>query len=414
MSCFLLQKGVMEMLLKESKVMRDPVHGYIHIDLKVIWEVIACKEFQRLRRIHQLGGIFQVYHTAEHSRFAHSLGVYEIVRRMLEEVDDLKYYLSDYEKMCVMLAGLLHDLGHGPFSHSFEAISNEKHEEFSKRIILEDSEINKVLKRYGEEVPKDVASIIDYSHSNKILNQMISGQLDADRMDYLLRDAYFTGTSYGNFDLERVIRTLRVRNQKLVVKESGIHTVEDYIMARYHMYWQVYYHPIARAYEMLLQGLFARMRDLYTFDQHLFDSYPMFLPFLKDAAVSIDDHFILDEHAAMYGFTLLSRSQDCICKDLASRLINRQLFQYEDVKDEQQIEDIYTKVSKAGYDPKYYIRQDVMTQKPYKPYKSGDNHNIWVLQENGDIIELSKVSHIVQAIAKGKIKEDRKIFYPTL
>lgn len=402
------------MLLKESKVMRDPVHGYIHIELAVIWEVIACKEFQRLRRIHQLGGIFQVYHTAEHSRFAHSLGVYEIVRRMLEEIDDLKYYLSDYEKMCVMLAGLLHDLGHGPFSHSFESISNEKHEEFSKRIILEESEIHEVLKRYGEELPKDVASIIDYSHSNKILNQLISGQLDADRMDYLLRDAYFTGTSYGNFDLERVIRTLRVKNQKLVVKESGIHTVEDYIMARYHMYWQVYYHPIARSYEMLLQGLFTRMKDLYMFDAHLFDQYPMFIPFLKEDAVSIDDHFILDEHAAMYGFTLLSRSQDRICKDLASRLINRQLFKYEDVKDEQQIEDIYKSVVDAGYDPKYYIRQDVMTQKPYKPYKSGDNHNIWVLQENGDIVELSKVSQIVQAIAKGKIKEDRKIFYPTL
>lgn len=400
------------MYLDETKVMRDPVHGYIHVDLKVVWEIIACKEFQRLRRIHQLGGIFQVYHTAEHSRFAHSLGVYEIVRRMIEEIDDLKYYLSDYEKMCVMLAGLLHDVGHGPFSHAFEAISQEKHEEFSIRIIEEESEIHQVLVKYGQTLPSDVANIIAYNHPNKILNQLISGQLDADRMDYLLRDAYFTGTSYGNFDLERMIRTIRVKNQKIVVKESGIHTVEDYIMARYHMYWQVYYHPIARSYEMILQSLFQRMRDLYEFDPHYFHHVPMFLPFLKEASVSIEEHFLLDEHAAMYGFTLLSLSSDRILSDLASRLINRRLFEYRDVKDEEQIELVYQNVRKAGYDPTYYVKQDMMTQRPYKPYKYSDNHNIYVLQQGGEIIELSKVSQIVQAIAKGKIKEDRKIFYP--
>ena len=116
---------------EETKVLRDPIHGYIHVDLKVVWDCINAKEMQRLRRIHQLGGDFQVYHTAEHSRFSHSLGVYEIVRRMVYEIDQLREVLSDYEKAVVMLAGLLHDIGHGPFSHAFEGISTYKHEEYT-------------------------------------------------------------------------------------------------------------------------------------------------------------------------------------------------------------------------------------------------------------------------------------------
>ncbi|MGL5979127.1 MAG: HD domain-containing protein [Erysipelotrichaceae bacterium] len=400
------------MYLEETKVMRDPVHGYIHIDLQVIWDVIATKEFQRLRRIHQLGGIFQVYHTAEHSRFAHSLGVYEIVRRMVTEVRNLRDELSSYEKMCVLLAGLLHDIGHGPFSHAFEAISKVKHEEYTKRILLGDSEIKAVLDQHGELLAFDVARIIDYTHPNTVLNQCISGQLDADRMDYLLRDAYFTGTSYGNFDLERIIRTMRVRDNRLVLKESGIHSVEDYIMARYHMYWQVYYHPIARNYEMLLHGIFKRMKERYRNKEDDFSYLPMFLPFLKEQEVDIHAHFRLDEHAAMYGFSLLEQGEDPILSDLCHRMIHRKLLRYEDISDEALFEQKKQEATQAGYDPVYYVKQDKMIQRPYRPYASHDNHNIWILQADGQIKELSTVSQIVKAIATGHIKEDRKVFYP--
>lgn len=246
----------------EVKVMRDPIHGYIHVDEQVIWDCINAKEFQRLRRIHQLGGDFQVYHTAEHTRFSHSLGVYEIVRRMVGEIPHLKESLNEYEKVTAMLAGLLHDIGHGPFSHAFEGISALKHEEYTVKIILENSEIHHILEAVDPNLPKDVASIITYQHPKECMNQLVSGQLDADRMDYLLRDAYFTGTSYGNFDLERILRTIRMVDGRIVVKESGIHSVEDYIMARYHMYWQVYLHPVARSYEALLTVLFKRLKDL--------------------------------------------------------------------------------------------------------------------------------------------------------
>lgn len=399
-------------MLDETKVMKDPVHGYIHVNIKVIWNCINSKEVQRLRRIHQLGGNFQVYHTAEHSRFPHSLGVYEIVRRMVQEVEGLKNKLSDYEKITVMLAALLHDVGHGPFSHAFEAISSLKHEEFTRAIILGDSEIHDILLRTHPSLPEDVASIIDHAHKNDLLNQIVSSQLDADRMDYLLRDSYFTGTTYGSFDLERVIRTMRVVDQKIVVKESGIHSVEDYIMARYHMYWQVYFHPIARSYETILTSIFKRMKDVYESNPSSIAELTMFLPFLKETPPSIQAHFLFDESAAQYGFSLLTFHEDDILRDLSKRLLNRKLFDYKNYTSKQDIELMKREVEAMGFDTKYYVGFDLATQKAYMPYQSSKGSNIWILKHDHTIKELSEESDIVAAIVKGHVKEDKKVFFP--
>lgn len=397
---------------EETKVMRDPIHGYIHVDLQVIWDCINAKEFQRLRRIHQLGGDFQVYHTAEHSRFSHSLGVYEIVRRMVSEVEQLKDCLSEYEKAVVMLAGLLHDIGHGPFSHAFEGISIWKHEEYTVKIILEDSEIHQILDAVNPDLARDVASIITYQHPRECLNQLVSGQLDADRMDYLLRDAYFTGTSYGNFDLERILRTIRLVDERIVVKESGIHSVEDYIMARYHMYWQVYLHPVARSYENLLSILFRRMKDLAKSQPERLSTVEMFHPFLSDQPATIHDLFVMDEPAALYGFSKLLQSEDAILKDLSYRILNRKLFEYAALTP-QHLKELEEVVTSLGYDPTYYLFQDAVSQKPYSPYASNENgHNIWVLEKDGRVVELSKASDIVHALTKAELKEEKKIFYP--
>ena len=151
---------------------------------------------------------------------------------MIFEIKSLSNEMNEYEKITLLLAGLLHDVGHGPFSHSFEHITNISHEEFTSRMILEDTDINKILKKVYYQLPNDVVSIINHTHKNKILNEIVSSQLDADRMDYLLRDSYASATSYGKFDLERILRTLRVRKdlfgkKHIVVKESGIHSVED-------------------------------------------------------------------------------------------------------------------------------------------------------------------------------------------
>lgn len=397
----------------ETKVLRDPIHGYIHVDYQVVWDCINAKEMQRLKRIHQLGGNFQVYHTAEHSRFSHSLGVYEIVRRMVYEIKQLNEELSEYEKIVVMLAGLLHDVGHGPFSHAFEGISVYKHEDYTVKIIMEDSEIHQILKSYNSRLPDDVASIIQYKYKKECMNQLVSGQLDADRMDYLLRDAYFTGTSYGKFDLERILRTLRVVNGKMVVKSSGIHSVEDYIMARYHMYWQVYLHPVARSYEALLSLVFRRMKEVYKEHPEVLKDVEMFQPFLNGGPAGVDALYQLDEPATLYGFSQLLHCTDTILRDLSYRLLNRKLFDYETLKDDSDIERITAYVRKIGYAPDYYVYPDVVSQKPYSPYKSNDyGHNIWVLEEDGKVKELSETSDIVRALTKANLKEEAKVYYP--
>ena len=400
--------------MEEQKVMRDPIHGYIHIDLCVVWDCINAKEMQRLRRIHQLGGDYFVYHTAEHSRFVHSLGVYEIVRRMVSEVKELSSYLTAYEKMAVMLAGLLHDLGHGPFSHAFETISKQKHEAYTVAIILdEQSEVHQALVKEHQKLPEEVAKIIQYRHEKNCLNQMISGQLDADRMDYLLRDAYFTGTNYGNFDLERILRTIRVHNGRIVVKESGMHSVEDYVMARYHMYWQVYLHPVARSYEKLLIGLFKRMKKIYQDSPVLLQEVKMFHPFLKDTPASNEELYRLDEGATSYGFSILQNHEDSIIADLASRLVNRRLFIYEPLADEQHYQSIKKQVKALGYDPTYYIYRDSITQRPYAPYTGKEEKDaVWILKENGNVIALEEASEIVRALTKIEGREEQKIFYP--
>ena len=397
--------------LEETKVLRDPIHGYIRIEEKIIWDLLNTKEFQRLRRIHQLGATNQVYHTAEHSRFAHSLGVYEIVRRMIQENDDLAKTLNEYEKICVMCAGLLHDIGHGPFSHAFEHFSPQSHEVYTTQIIRGDSQVSDVLRSYDPSLPEDVADIIEHNARNPILSQMISSQLDADRMDYLLRDAYFTGTSYGQYDLERVLRTIRVREGKLVVKQSGIHTIEDYIMARYHMYWQVYLHPISRSYEGIMNNLFKRMQDVYEMEPEIMDLFPMFMPLMSGQPLSNQEFYELDEGAFLYGFILLSKeSPDPIMKDLADRLVNRKLFAYEDIPSLDKADSYADWIRKNGYDPEYYMYVDENGPQPYQPYTK-DGNSIWVLMDEGDIKELSQASGIVKAVMS-TFQDDIKVYYP--
>lgn len=399
-------------LLDEVKVLRDPIHGYVHIELEVVWNCINAKEFQRLRRIKQLGGAFQVYHTAEHSRFGHSLGVYEIIRRMISEVDDLSSSLSEYEKITCMLAGLLHDIGHGPYSHAFESVTNKNHEQFTIEIITGDSEINRCLKEVDSNLPNDVASIINHTHPNNLLSQLISSQLDADRMDYLLRDAYFTGTKYGEFDLERLLRTIRVKDSMLVIKESGIHSVEDYIMARYHMYWQVYYHPTARSFEVMLNSIFKRLAYLYHNEPEVLKDIKVFDAFLSGEDVSIKDHFILDENACTYGFSLLCFCEDKIVSDLAKRLLNRNLFGYLNINTKSDINKMEEEVIDAGFDPTYYLRVDEASQRPYDPYKLNKESGIWILMNNGKVQELSDASVIVSSLIHGEVKEDPKMYFP--
>ena len=399
--------------LDETKVLKDPVHSYIHIHYEVIWNCLDSKEFQRLRRIRQLGGDFQVYPTAEHSRFSHSLGVYEIVRRMVTEVKSLCVELTEYEKVCVMLAGLLHDVGHGPFSHAFENITNHSHEEYTAKIILGNTELNAILRDVSEKLPQDIVSIIQHTHENDILNQIVSGQLDADRMDYLLRDSYFTATSYGQFDLERILRTMRVRKTNegrkvIVVKYTGIHSVEDYIMARYQMYWQVYYHPVARSYEAVFIQLFNRLKDIFKVDKDYFEDMKVLIPFLEKSEVSVDEYFKLDENSLLYCCALIQDKEDKIAADLAKRLQNRKLFEYVDYNEEN-LAQIKNMLKENNFDERYYLKIENIEASVYSPYKG---RKILIEKLNGDIVALEKASTIVESITKGQTKKEGTIFFP--
>lgn len=399
--------------LDETKVLRDPVHSYIHINYEIVWNCLDSKEFQRLRRIRQLGGDFQVYPTAEHSRFSHSLGVYEIVRRMVTEIKSLSMELSEYDKICVMLAGLLHDVGHGPFSHAFEHITNHSHEDYTAKIILGETELNRVLTEVSPRLPEDIVSIIEHNHPNDILNQIISGQLDADRMDYLLRDSYFSATSYGQFDLERILRTMRVRkideNKKaLVVKYTGIHSVEDYIMARYQMYWQVYYHPVARSYEAVFIQLFNRLKDIFKDNKEYFSDMKVLIPFLEKNVVSVEEYFKLDENSLLYCCSLIQDKDDKIAADLARRLQNRRLFEYVDYSEEN-LAQIKNMLKEQNLDEKYYLRVENVEASVYSPYKG---RKILIEQLDGKIVALEKASTIVESITKGETKREGTIFYP--
>lgn len=399
--------------LDETKVLKDPVHSYIHIHYEVIWNCLDSKEFQRLRRIRQLGGDFQVYPTAEHSRFSHSLGVYEIVRRMVTEVKSLCVELTEYEKVCVMLAGLLHDVGHGPFSHAFEHVTNHSHEEYTAKIILGNTELNAILRAISEKLPQDIVSIIQHTHENDILNQIVSGQLDADRMDYLLRDSYFTATSYGQFDLERILRTMRVRKTNegrkvIVVKYTGIHSVEDYIMARYQMYWQVYYHPVARSYEAVFIQLFNRLKDIFKVDKDYFEDMKVLIPFLEKSEVSVEEYFKLDENSLLYCCTLIQDKEDKIAADLAKRLQNRRLFEYVDYNEEN-LAQIKNMLKENNLDERYYLRIENIEASVYSPYKG---RKILIEKLNGDIVALEKASTIVESITKGQTKKEGTIFFP--
>lgn len=198
-------------------------------------------------------------------------------------------------------------------------------------------------------------------------------------MDYLLRDSYFSATSYGQFDLERILRTLRVREAEdgkkyLVIKETGIHSVEDYIMARYQMYWQVYFHPVARSYETIFIQLFKRLKDIYAENKKYFDDLKALIPFFIKKEVSEEEYFKLDESTILYYCNLIQEKDDSIAKDLAKRLQNRELFDYEDYS-EKNLEKIKKNLEEEGFDLKYYLREENIEKSPYSPFDVQKNIN---------------------------------------
>lgn len=403
--------------LKEEKVFKDPVHRYVHVRDRVIWDLVGTKEFQRLRRIKQLGTTYLTFHGAEHSRFNHSLGVYEIVRRIVDDVFVNRPEWKQEERLLSLCAALLHDLGHGPFSHSFEKVFGLDHEQFTRHIILGQTEVNAVLQRVSTDFPKKVAEVIAKTYENKLVVSLISSQIDADRMDYLQRDAYYTGVSYGHFDMERILRVMRPREEQVVIKQSGMHAVEDYIMSRYQMYWQVYFHPVTRSAEVILTKILHRAKYLsesgYTFAMEPVHFYSLF-----NGNVTLADYLKMDEAVMLYYFQCWENEEDVILRDLCSRFVNRRLFKYVEFhpSNEQmnKLLELNMLFKKAGIDPEYYLVVDSSSDLPYDFYRPGEEEErlpIHLLKNNGEIRELSRESEIVDAIS-GKRRTDHKLYFP--
>ncbi|MGY0694967.1 HD domain-containing protein [Virgibacillus sp. FSP13] len=401
--------------LDEEKVFKDPVHRYVHVKDLVIWDLIATPEFQRLRRIKQLGTTNLTFHGAEHSRFNHSLGVYEIVRRIIYNFKDRPHWNNDERLLC-LCAALLHDLGHGPFSHSFEKVFKLDHEYFTQQILLGDTHVHTILERVEAGFSQKVADVIAKTYEDKLVVSLISSQIDADRMDYLQRDAYFTGVSYGHFDMERILRVMRPIDDQVVIKSSGMHAVEDYIMSRYQMYWQVYFHPVTRSAEVILSKILHRAKYLFEHN-YTFKLEPTHFVSFFNEKVDLQEYVKLDEAIVFYYFQLWQEEDDDILRDLCERFMNRRLFKYVEFNPNLQMNEwmeLYRLFQGVGIDPEYYLVVDSSSDLPYDFYRPGEEEErlpIHLLMPNNELRELSRQSDIVESIS-GKKRTDHKLYFP--
>lgn len=289
------------------------------------------------------------------------------------------------------------------------------HEDWTCRIILEDTEIRRVLARIDPGFPEKVASVIRKSYASPIVVNLVSGPLDADRMDYLLRDAYFTGVNYGTFDLDRILRLLRPHKGRIVVKESGMHAVEHYLLSRYEMYWQVYFHPVTRSSEMLLRHIFKRAAELYR-EGFAFRFFLPPLTSLFEGTIGTSDYLQLDEALVQTTFMQWRLEKDERLADLCERFMERKLYKYIetdqlDKATERRLSQIWTE---AGLDPEYDLMFDSPSDNPYDVYRVGDEptqQHILLLDPYGRVMELSKKSDIVRSIS-GIRRGKHYIYFP--
>ncbi|WP_279287841.1 HD domain-containing protein [Weissella viridescens] len=414
--------------MRKEKVLRDPVLNEIHVYDQVILDLIATPEFQRLRRVKQLGVTSEVFHGAEHSRFSHSLGVYEIARRIERHL--AQFYPTQTntdglwnpeERLVLLCAALLHDLGHGAYSHTFEHIFNTDHEAYTQEIILSPTtQINAVLKQVAPHFPEKVAQVIAKTYPNPQVVQLISSQIDADRMDYLLRDAYFTGATYGEFDLARIIQTIHPYAGGIAFADKGMNAIEDYVVSRYQMYVQVYFHPVSRAMEVLLQHLLERAKSV--FENHaergLSNAFmPKALMPLFEGDITLDEYLMIDDSVMLAAISEWRNSDDSVLADLSRRFLNRVPLK-SIVIDEQTrslLPQLRELVETAGFDTQYYTAENDSFDLPYDAYDPKARKprtQIELRQQNGDLIELSQKSALVQALT-GRVFGDARFFFPS-
>ena len=395
----------------------DPVYGFIHIPLGLLRNIVKHPYFQRLERIHQLGTSAMVYPGAQHTRKQHSLGAYHLMTRAFHTLANKGIFLFDSEVEATEAAILMHDLGHGPYSHVLESVfvPGMSHETISLMM----------MEQINEEMHGELSlaiRIFKDEHPKRFLHELISSQLDMDRLDYLCRDSFYTGVREGNIGAQRLIQMLEVSDDKLLINEKGIYTVENYLMARRVMYWQVYLHKTTVAAEEVLRCALRRAKYLAMNDCQLqcspalrFFLYNDITPerFTSDAEC-LRQYAMLDDSDIITALKIWSTSDDRVLAVLSNDFINRNLFKaivsdlpiLEDVIEEKR-QRMVEKLGISYSESDYFVRHRNLQNELYSSVAEGIN----LIDSNGDIRDLSSVSHIVRNETVGMADSKYFLFF---
>lgn len=399
-------------------VVNDPVYGFVSVPRGLLCELINHPAFQRLSRIRQLGMSALVYPGATHTRWAHSLGAYHLMREAFRALKEKGVFVFDVEEEGAEIAILLHDIGHGPFSHVLEhtLIEHLSHEEITRALMRRLNQefggaLGMAIQIYSDEYPKH------------FLHQLICSQLDTDRLDYLCRDSFYTGVREGNIGAARLIKMLSVADDRLVVEGKGLYSVENYLMARRLMYWQVYLHKTAVAAEEMLRAALERAKELTRGGVRLFAS-PQLEYFLRSEVQTSHfeedeeciNHFLnLNDSDILCALGVWQHSEDAVLSALAGGFVNRRLFKadiFEGNVSGEALDDCRERVAAQLHIPleatRYFVRRRFVSKEMY----SANAEGIKVQMPDGAIADVSDVSHIVRGEAVTMEEGRTYVFHP--
>ena len=404
----------------KKKIINDPVYGFISIPDELIFDVLEHPYMQRLRRIMQLGLSHLVYPGALHTRFHHVLGAMHLMSLAIATIRRKGHEITIDEERAVLLAILLHDIGHGPFSHALEydIVSDVSHEDISGYFIERLTDV------FGDDL-KRAHLIFKNEYSKPFLYQLVSSQLDMDRLDYLNRDSFYSGVSEGIIGSDRLIEMLNVHNGNLVLEEKAIYSVEKFIVARRLMYWQVYLHKTVVSAEFMLIHALRRAKWCAKNGKQVFSS-PSLQYFLEHDVKKkdfLDDTSVLEKFARLDDYDIMSAikvwqdSDDIVLSYLSTALVNRDLFKIEIARtpfsqDRIQFEKEMVKSALGVTDEEvdFFVYHDILTNKAYNQ----DKQNINVLMKNGTIVDLSMASDNLNISALAQPVEKYFLCYPVM
>jgi len=406
--------------LNKKKIINDPVYGFINIPSALVFDLISHPYFQRLRYIKQLGMTHLVYPGALHTRFHHALGAMHLMGLAIEVLRSKGHSISKEEEEAAIIAILLHDIGHGPFSHALEhSLVNGIHHEDISMLIMEN------LNAEFEGKLTFAIQVFTGKYHRKFLNQLISSQLDLDRMDYLNRDSFFTGVSEGVISFDRIIKMFNVYEDELVIEEKGIYSIENFLIARRLMYWQVYLHKTVIAGEQLLVKILERAKNLSLQGTDLFAS-PALAHFLKHTVseaeffatpTHLDQFSQLDDQDIFTAVKVWTQHEDKILSQLCTMLTRRNLYKIEITNDAPDADRIalLKENTAATYhiseaDASYFVFTAVIMNRAYDAGTS----NINILLKNNTIIDIAKASDLSNLESLDKTVKKHILCYPRI